>query len=142
PLSVHTAGGHSQRALGVLAHRPARPGRPAPAVRTAADGPQRLSHPGPGGRHRPFVAQISVPAHQKTAGRPLGPHRQRFLVGVARLELAASCSQSWRATNCATPRYILLSITRLSCFVNWEAAFMPVFFLDIVWVLCTPRSTR
>ena len=27
------------------------------------------------------------------------------LVGVARLELAASSSQSWRATNCATPRY-------------------------------------
>ena len=27
-----------------------------------------------------------------------------FLVGVARLELAASCSQSRRATNCATPR--------------------------------------
>ena len=26
------------------------------------------------------------------------------LVGVARLELAASCSQSRRATNCATPR--------------------------------------
>ena len=28
-----------------------------------------------------------------------------ILVGVARLELAASCSQSRRATNCATPRY-------------------------------------
>ena len=27
------------------------------------------------------------------------------MVGVARLELAASCSQSRRATNCATPRY-------------------------------------
>ena len=26
------------------------------------------------------------------------------MVGVARLELAASCSQSRRATNCATPR--------------------------------------
>ena len=26
-------------------------------------------------------------------------------IGVARLELAASCSQSRRATNCATPRY-------------------------------------
>ena len=28
-----------------------------------------------------------------------------FLVRVARLELAASCSQSRRATNCATPGY-------------------------------------
>ena len=28
-----------------------------------------------------------------------------MLVGVARLELAASSSQSWRATNCATPRF-------------------------------------
>ena len=27
-----------------------------------------------------------------------------FHIGVARLELAASCSQSRRATNCATPR--------------------------------------
>ena len=28
-----------------------------------------------------------------------------LMVGVARLELAASCSQSRRATNCATPRH-------------------------------------
>ncbi len=32
---------------------------------------------------------------------------RRFLVGVARLELAASTSQMWRATNCATPRFQL-----------------------------------
>ncbi len=29
---------------------------------------------------------------------------RRFMVGVARLELAASWSQTMRATNCATPR--------------------------------------
>ena len=29
------------------------------------------------------------------------------MVGVARLELAASTSQMWRATNCATPRFQL-----------------------------------
>ena len=31
------------------------------------------------------------------------------LVGVGRLELPASCSQSRRATNCATPRYTVLA---------------------------------
>ena len=31
------------------------------------------------------------------------------LVGVGRLELPASCSQSRRATNCATPRYAVLA---------------------------------
>lgn len=32
-----------------------------------------------------------------------GPGRTP-VVGVVRLELTASSSQSWRATNCATPR--------------------------------------
>ena len=32
---------------------------------------------------------------------------QRFLVGVRGLEPRASCSQSRRATNCATPRYLV-----------------------------------
>ena len=31
------------------------------------------------------------------------------VVGVGRLELPASCSQSRRATNCATPRYAVLA---------------------------------
>ena len=39
---------------------------------------------------------------------PLGSHA--VLVGVARLELAASCSQSKRPTIWATPRYILYAI--------------------------------
>ena len=34
-----------------------------------------------------------------------GKSHSGFLVQVARLELAASCSQSRRATNCATPGY-------------------------------------
>ena len=36
------------------------------------------------------------------------------MVGVKRLELPTSCSQSKRATNCATPRYVLIlqNITR------------------------------
>ena len=33
------------------------------------------------------------------------PNLRRFLVRVGRLELPASCSQSKRATNCATPGY-------------------------------------
>ena len=35
-----------------------------------------------------------------------------ILVGVARLELAASCSQSRRATNCATPRHLAARLHR------------------------------
>ena len=34
------------------------------------------------------------------------------MVGVARLELAASCSQSRRATNCATPRHLAARLHR------------------------------
>jgi hypothetical protein len=33
-------------------------------------------------------------------------------IGVARLELAASCSQSRRATNCATPRHLAAQLHR------------------------------
>ena len=33
-------------------------------------------------------------------------------IGVARLELAASCSQSRRATNCATPRHLAARLHR------------------------------
>ena len=35
-----------------------------------------------------------------------------FHIGVARLELAASCSQSRRATNCATPRHLAARLHR------------------------------
>ena len=35
-------------------------------------------------------------------------------IGVARLELAASCSQSRRATNCATPRHPAVQLHRQS----------------------------
>ena len=35
-------------------------------------------------------------------------HHLCFLVGVTGLEPAASCSQSRRATSCATPRYTIL----------------------------------
>ena len=35
---------------------------------------------------------------------------QRFLVRVGRLELPASCSQSRRATNCATPGYEIFQL--------------------------------
>ena len=35
---------------------------------------------------------------------------QRFLVRVGRLELPASCSQSKRATNCATPGYEIFQL--------------------------------
>ena len=42
---------------------------------------------------------------------PLKPSRFRgFLVGVARLKLAASASQMRRAINCATPRFIHYSL--------------------------------
>ncbi len=37
-----------------------------------------------------------------------------FLVEVAGLELAASSTRNWRATNCATPR----SNMKLRCFAN------------------------
>ena len=37
-----------------------------------------------------------------------------LVVGVARLELAASCSQSRRATNCATPRKDTVLVYRVS----------------------------
>ena len=37
------------------------------------------------------------------------------LVGVTGLEPAASCSQSTRATNCATPRNIFILLKFLSC---------------------------
>ena len=40
--------------------------------------------------------------------------RQLFLVGVTGLEPAASCSQSTRATNCATPRKIFIFLFCLS----------------------------
>ena len=47
-------------------------------------------------------------------------------IGVARLELAASCSQSRRATNCATPRRLAAppeySISFFARFVNTESA--------------------
>ena len=47
-------------------------------------------------------------------------------IGVARLELAASCSQSRRATNCATPRHPAAppeySISFFARFVNTESA--------------------
>ena len=37
-----------------------------------------------------------------------------YRIGVARLELAASCSQSRRATNCATPRHPAARLHRQS----------------------------
>ncbi len=42
-----------------------------------------------------------------------------FMVRVGRLELPASCSQSRRATNCATPGYTLFaSLAAIACFAR------------------------
>ena len=54
------------------------------------------------------------------AGLPVKQKRTLILIestcvcsiGVARLELAASCSQSRRATNCATPRHLAARLHR------------------------------
>ncbi len=65
---------------------------------------------------RKGVALSYAPTHRslyKLGNKKAEYHQQTFsdplmillMVGVARLELAASCSQSRRATNCATPRY-------------------------------------
>ena len=55
-----------------------------------------------------------------------------FLVEVTGLEPAASCSQSKRATNCATPRYLVVTFCFLLplsfCFVR-PACGAPKFFV-------------
>ena len=44
-----------------------------------------------------------------TESRDYFPLSVKILVGVKGLEPPASCSQSRRATNCATPRYAVLA---------------------------------
>ena len=49
-----------------------------------------------------FYDIITQPRRRKKS--PRNPPVSGGLVGVVRLELTASSSQSWRATSCATPR--------------------------------------
>ena len=58
----------------------------------------------------PHPLRVRVPHHSKDK-TATDKCRWLFLVGVEGLEPPASCSQSRRATNCATPRYIF------DCFV-------------------------
>ncbi len=55
-------------------------------------------------RAQPVSAVASEAVHSLFPPRPNFATRHMPAVGAARLELAASCSQSRRATNCATPR--------------------------------------
>lgn len=56
-------------------------------------------------RHISFTLGLSrVQVSFRKAEEPTLMGRLFYLVEVARLELAASTSRTWRATNCATPR--------------------------------------
>ena len=78
--------------------RPLRlPGLPRLRLRERSDLVRRRRHPR---LHRPS-AQVNQTMKESHDGCPIVAFSS---IGVARLELAASCSQSRRATNCATPR--------------------------------------
>lgn len=49
----------------------------------------------------------SLPGANLTPQKQVEREDSRKLVGAARFELTTSCSQSTRATNCATPRYVV-----------------------------------
>ena len=73
-------------------------------------------------------------------------HQALILVEVTGLEPAASCSQSTRATNCATPRY-LVSIQRIiSCAARYRfgaaemLAHTPRYIKNIIPIYYTTKS--